>query len=129
MFFTAFTLTRGLAVTHLKHFCNLRVWLADCHSNSASRTTGILISDRGRNFSEDFDSSRLLCRPVNTRSYRRVTAWTTDLEDEGTAVFRNVRNYLPVPQMFVLWFLTPCRVVSLIQHLSVPSPRSVTLQV
>jgi len=51
-----------------------------------------------------FDSSRLLCRPVNTRSYRRVTPWTTDLEDEGTAVFRNVRNYLPVPQMFVLWF-------------------------
>jgi len=129
VFFTAFTPTRGLAVTHFKHFCNLRVWVADSHSDSVSRTTEILISERGRNYSEDFDSSRLLCRPVNTRSCRRVTPWTTDLEDEGTAVFRNVRNYLPVPQMFVLWFFTPCKVVSLIQHLSVPSSHSVTLQV
>lgn len=73
VFFTAFTPTRGLAVTHFKHFCNLRAWLADSHSNSVSRTTGILISERGRNYSEDSDSSRLLCRPVNTRSYGHVT--------------------------------------------------------
>jgi hypothetical protein len=43
-------------------------------------------------------------RPVNTCSYRRVNPGPADREDEGTAVFRNVRNYLPVPQMFVLWF-------------------------
>jgi len=76
-----------------------------------------------------FDSSGLLCRPVNTRSYWRVTPWTADLEDECIAVFRNVRNFLPVPHILVLWFLTPCRAVSLIQRLNVPSPHAVTLQV
>jgi hypothetical protein len=53
VFFTAFKLTRGLAVTHFKNFCNLRIWFADSHSNSVSRTIGILIPERGRNYSED----------------------------------------------------------------------------
>ena len=59
-----------------------------------------------------------------------MTPWSVNREDEGTAAaFRNVRNYLPFPQMFVLWFLTPRRIVSLIEHLNVPSPHSVTMKV
>jgi len=124
VYFTTFTPTRGLAVTHFRRFSNLRIWFADSHSNSVSilrvGQPGFWFP-RGAGIVQKIRVFRVMSfRPVNSRSYRRVTP--------GTADFRNVRNYLPVPQMFVLWFLTPCRVVSLIQHLNVPSPHSVIMQ-
>ena len=133
MFLTAFTPTQGLAVTHLKNCCNLRIWFADSHSNLVSM---LRVGQPGSWFARGAGIIHkiqvfpvMTCRPVSTRSYRRVTPRTVTVNIKSLLSFEtSVTIYQSLKCLF-LWFFTPCRVVSWIQHLNVPSPHSVTLKV